>query len=190
MIVGAGLEEDAQHRSPCRVCSASCAGMKNGAPPGGPAERAVEPDEMIDAIPVEERGHPARALPDPRVVRRRDGVPPVHVGRPQSCPVSLNASGGTPSETSSRNSRWRAQTSALSAPTTNGRSPMTVTPCAARPGRAACHCDLGDPLPVLLPQHLAPQAATRLVERGRIAIAQRRGPVAPRRLPGRLDHRA
>src|SRR5947207_1601142 len=57
---------------------------------------------------------------------------------PQSCPVGLNASGGTPTDTSRRNCCWRAQTSALSPSTMNGRSPNSATPCVRR--RACCHC--------------------------------------------------
>ncbi len=60
-----------------------------------------------------------------------------HGGRPQSCPVSLNASGGTPTVASSMNSCLRAHTSGLSPDTMKGRSPKTRTPAAAR---AARHC--------------------------------------------------
>ena len=44
-----------------------------------------------------------------------------HGGRPQSCPVSLNASGGTPIVASNRNSFCRAHTSGLSAEIMNGQ---------------------------------------------------------------------
>ena len=60
-----------------------------------------------------------------------------HGGNPQSCPVSLKASGGTPTVASSMNSSLRDQTSGLSPDTMNGRSPNTRTPAARR---AACHC--------------------------------------------------
>ena len=60
-----------------------------------------------------------------------------HGGSPQSCPLSLNASGGTPTVASSMNSCLRVHTSGLSPDTMNGRSPKTRTPAAAR---AVCHC--------------------------------------------------
>ena len=60
---------------------------------------------------------------------RRSRSPPSrparHGGSPQSWPVSLNASGGTPMVASKRNSCCRAHTSGLSAEFMNGRSPNT-----------------------------------------------------------------
>ena len=67
----------------------------SAAPVGRAEVDAVEADEMIDADAVEERGGaPGRARihgkPLAAITSQRHG------GRPQSWPVSLNASGGTP----------------------------------------------------------------------------------------------
>ena len=51
---------------------------------------------------------------------------------PQSWPVALNASGGAPTDTSRRNWCCRAQTSALSPSTMNGRSPNSCDAVRAR----------------------------------------------------------
>ncbi len=57
---------------------------------------------------------------------------------PHFCPSALKASGGAPTETSSRNDEVFAQTSALSPSTMKAKSPRSDTGWAA--AFARCHC--------------------------------------------------
>ncbi len=110
---------------------------------------------MIDADAVEERGHAPRRAGGSRRSRSARSRSQRYAGSPQSWPVALNASGGTPTDTSSMNSSARAQTSALSVPATNGRSPTDVDAMAGRIAPRLLPLLLGDPLPVLVPQDFA-----------------------------------
>ena len=105
-------------------------------------------------------------------------VPAIRRQRPSPGRSSLNASGGTPAETSSMNSPRRAHTSALSVATTNGRSPTIVDAARARGRARRAATGLGDPLQVLVAQHLAREAAAALrrarAARDRAAAAARR----------------
>ena len=62
------------------------------------------------------------------------------IGRPQSWPSGEKASGGAPIVASRRNSRCRAQTSALFPETMKGTSPKSWTPAATAARRASSHC--------------------------------------------------
>ncbi len=96
---------------------------------------------------------------------------------PQFWPVALNASGGAPTETSRRNWSCRAQTSALSPSTMNGRSPSSATPCAVRAGLLPLI--VRQPLQVLMEEHLARELAARIRKRAGVAAAKRLGPFGP-----------
>src|SRR5262245_16795704 len=100
---------------------------------------------------------------------------------PQSCPVALNASGGAPTETSSRNWCCRAHTSALSPSTMNGRSPNSCTPLAC--ARASVHpLRARGPLEVLVEQHFVGELATCAIDGGRLAPLQLDRPFGPQPL--------
>ena len=102
-----------------------------------------------------------------------------HGGRPQSWPMSLNASGGTPTVASRMNSCLRVHTSGLSPDTMNGRSPNTLTR-RSRPRRLPLL--VGDPLQVGAVAPLFAQPHGGLAHRRRVGKRQPRRPVPPRPL--------
>ena len=99
--------------------------------------RAIEADEVIDAVAVVQLGAAARALAQPREVALAPSRPSGRPAGPSSAPSALNASGGAPTEASSRNGLGVAHTSALSPSTMNGRSPNSAHRARSLAGRAA-----------------------------------------------------
>ena len=172
---GAGAAKDARARvSPSASCAGSSAGVKNAvAAVARPAVGAIEADEMIDAVAVEEIGAAPRALAQPAEILARDRRPTDRRGMPQSWPVALNASGGAPTDTSRRNCCCRAQTSALSPSTMNGRSPKSATPCVVARARC-CHCVPASHCRYWWNSTSSRELAARAVDRRRIAPLQRR----------------
>ena len=97
---------------------------------------------------------------------------------PQSWPVALNASGGAPTDTSRRNWCWRAQTSALSPSTMNGRSPNSATPCVRC--RACRHCVPASHCRYWWKSTSLGELAARAIDGRRLAALQLGRPFGPR----------